>query len=197
LLAAGALSASLLGSTIPAQAATVTTTATTATSVTASVALAAPASVATRTSVTALSPAQVSARKVALARRLAAARVARTRVVAVSVARSKVGKRYSAGSAGPNRFDCSGLAMYVAKKAYGRSLPHYSKAQFSATKRVNRSSLRPGDLVFFFRHGAHHVGVYVGRGLMVSATNPRHGVKVDSVFSGWYGKRYSGAGRLV
>ena len=65
------------------------------------------------------------------------------------------------------------------------------------TKRVSKSQLRPGDLVFFFKRGAHHVGVYIGRGLMVSATNPRHGVKIDAVFSGWYGSRYSGAGRLV
>jgi len=32
---------------------------------------------------------------------------------------------------------------------------------------------------------------------MVSATNPWGGVQVDPVFSGWYGQRYSGAGRLV
>ncbi len=62
---------------------------------------------------------------------------------------------------------------------------------------MSKGSLRPGDLVFFFRHGAHHVGVYIGGGRMVSATNPRGGVKIDAVFSGWYGSRYSGAGRLV
>ena len=41
------------------------------------------------------------------------------------------------------------------------------------------------------------MGLYVGNGKMISATNPRSGVKVDCVFSGWYGSRYSGAGRLV
>jgi cell wall-associated NlpC family hydrolase len=87
--------------------------------------------------------------------------------------------------------------MYVAKHSYGRSLPHYSKAQYRVTKRVARANLRPGDLVFFFKRGAHHVGVYIGHGKMVGAANPRKGVRIDSVFSGWYGARYTGAGRLV
>ena len=193
-LLTSALGAGLLGATIPAQAAPVTSTAT----ITPAAAVAAPTTVTTRTvTATALTPAQVAAQRAAVARKVAAARVAHKRVVAVKVARSKVGARYRAGMSGPTRFDCSGLAMYVARAAYGRSLPHFSKAQYAVTKRVSKSQLRPGDLVFFFKRGAHHVGVYIGRGLMVSATNPRHGVKVDAVFSGWYGSRYSGAGRLV
>lgn len=191
LLATGALAAGVLGTTVPAQATAVTRTASVATTsvVTMSVARAAVAP-------TTVSPAAVAVRKAAAAR-VAAARVTHIRVTAVSIARSKVGSRYSAGHAGPTRFDCSGLALYVVKKATGRTLPHYSRAQMSATKRVSKGQLRPGDLVFFFRHGAHHVGVYIGHGRMVSATNPHGGVKIDSVFSGWYGSRYSGAGRLV
>ncbi len=193
-LLTSALGAGLLGATIPAQAAPVTSTAT----VTPAAAVAAPTTVTTRTvTATALTPAQLAAHKAAVAKKVAAARVAKKRVTAVKVARSKVGARYRAGMSGPSRFDCSGLAMYVARAAYGRSLPHFSKAQYAVTKRVSKSQLRPGDLVFFFKRGAHHVGVYIGRGLMVSATNPRHGVKIDAVFSGWYGSRYSGAGRLV
>ncbi len=193
-LLTSALGAGLLGATIPAQAAPVTSTAT----VTLAAAVAAPTTVTTRTvTATALTPAQLAAHKAAVAKKVAAARVAKKRVTAVKVARSKVGARYRAGMSGPSRFDCSGLAMYVARAAYGRSLPHFSKAQYAVTKRVSKSQLRPGDLVFFFKRGAHHVGVYIGRGLMVSATNPRHGVKIDAVFSGWYGSRYSGAGRLV
>jgi peptidoglycan DL-endopeptidase CwlO len=192
LLVTGALAVGVLGTTVPAQAAVVTPTTTIATTsvVTTSV---------TTTSVApaVLTTAQIAARKAAATRAAAAARAMKMRVTAVTIARSKVGSRYSAGRSGPTRFDCSGLALYVVKKATGRSLPHYSKAQFRATKRVSKKALRPGDLVFFFRHGAHHVGVYIGRGLMVSATNPRTGVKVDPVFTGWYGKRYSGAGRLV
>ncbi len=182
LLVTGALAVGVLGTTVPAQAAVVTPTTTIATT--------AVVTTAARRRPPPASPAALAARKVA-------ARALKIRVSAVTIARSKVGMRYSAGRSGPTRFDCSGLALYVVKRASGRTLPHYSKAQFRATKRVTKKALRPGDLVFFFGHGAHHVGVYIGRGLMVSATNPRGGVQVDPVFSGWYGKRYSGAGRLV
>lgn len=179
LLVTGALAVGVLGTAVPAQAAVVSPTSTIATT-----------SVSTTSVAPTLTPAALAARR-------AAVRVMKMRVTAVTVARSRVGMRYSAGRSGPTRFDCSGLALYVVKKATGRTLPHYSKAQFRATKRVSKKALRPGDLVFFFRHGTHHVGVYIGRGLMVSATNPRGGVQIDPVFSGWYGQRYSGAGRLV
>ena len=196
LLVTGALAVGVLGTTVPAQAAVVTPTSTIAAAsvVTTSVTT---TSVTTAVAPTALAPAVVAARRAAAVRAAVAARAMRMRVTAVIVARSRLGSRYVAGSAGPTRFDCSGLALYVVRRATGRSLPHYSKAQFRATKRVSRSALRPGDLVFFFGRGAHHVGIYIGRGLMISATNPRGGVRVDPVFSGWYGQRYSGAGRLV
>ena len=195
LLMTGALSVGLMGASVPAQAATTTTAAVASTTVVTT-------SVPTVTVVptAAQTAASVAARKAAAQRaamHLAAVRALRVRASVVHIARTKVGSRYVAGRSGPTKFDCSGLALYVVKKATGRSLPHYSKAQFRATKRVAKSALRPGDLVFFFRRGAHHVGIYIGGGRMVSATNPRHGVKIDSVFSGWYGSRYSGAGRLI
>lgn len=185
ILIAGALAAGVLSTTVPAAAEPVVITSV------------APAVVAPRivvaTTVTALTPAQLAARKAAIQ----AAAVAKIRVKAVAIARAQVGDRYVAGRSGPNKFDCSGLTLYVVKNATGRTLPHYSKAQFRATKRVAKKDLKPGDLVFFFKRGAHHVGVYIGNGKMVGATNPRSGVKIDNVFSGWYGSRYSGAGRLV
>jgi cell wall-associated NlpC family hydrolase len=206
LLASGALAAGVLGTTIPAQAGVVTPTSTVATSsvVVTSVArtvaaanVAATAVTTNSVAVASLSPALVAARRAATARVAAAARVTRIRISAVTIAQSRIGSRYSAGHAGPRAFDCSGLALYVVRKATGRTLPHDSKAQFGVTKRVAKKDLRPGDLVFFFRYGAHHVGIYIGHGRMVSATNPSGGVRIDSVFSGWYGSRYSGAGRLV
>jgi cell wall-associated NlpC family hydrolase len=115
---------------------------------------------------------------------------------AVAYALSKVGHRYVAGADGPGTFDCSGLTM-AAYRSAGISLPHYSKAQYSATRHISRSELRPGDLLFFFGGGAHHVSMYIGGGMMVSASNPRDGVEIIAAFGPWYGSRYSGAGRVV
>ena len=39
--------------------------------------------------------------------------------------------------------------------------------------------------------------MYIGGGMMVSASNPRDGVEVIAAFGPWYGSRYSGAGRVV
>ena len=116
--------------------------------------------------------------------------------IAVAYALSKVGDAYVAGASGPHAFDCSGLTM-AAYRAAGISLPHYSYSQFDVTRRVSRSDLRPGDLVFYFGYGAHHVAMYIGGGMMVSASNPSAGVQIIGVWSAWYSERYSGGGRVV
>ena len=116
--------------------------------------------------------------------------------IAVAYALSKVGDAYVAGADGPRAFDCSGLTM-AAYRAAGISLPHYSYSQFAVTRRVSRGDLRPGDLVFYFGYGSHHVAMYIGGGMMVSASNPSAGVQIIGVWSSWYAERYSGGGRVA
>jgi cell wall-associated NlpC family hydrolase len=116
--------------------------------------------------------------------------------LAIQYALSQVGDRYVAAAAGPDAFDCSGLTLAAWRQA-GVSLPHYSYAQFSSVRRIPDSELQPGDLVFYFGSGAHHVGMYIGNGKMVHAANPRDGVEITDYKGPWYGERYSGAGRVV
>ena len=80
------------------------------------------------------------------------------------------GKPYVWGAEGPDAFDCSGLVMYALQKAFGKSFPHYSGAQYNATTPV--SNPQPGDLVFFGPGGSDHVGVYAGGGKYWSAMSP-------------------------
>ena len=108
---------------------------------------------------------------------------------AVSYARAQVGDAYVYGAAGPDAFDCSGLTM-MAWRAAGVSLPHSSSAQYSSGAKVSRSSLQPGDLVFYYQP-ISHVGIYVGNGQIVHAANPSTGVSMTSVDS----MPYSGAVR--
>jgi len=116
--------------------------------------------------------------------------------LAIQYALSQVGDRYVAAAAGPDSFDCSGLTLAAWRQA-GVSLPHYSYAQFGQVRRIPDSELQPGDLVFYFGSGAHHVGMYIGNGKMVHAANPRDGVEITDYKGPWYGERYSGAGRVV
>jgi cell wall-associated NlpC family hydrolase len=108
---------------------------------------------------------------------------------AVNAALSQVGKPYRWGAAGPDAYDCSGLTMWAWAQA-GVSLPHSSQMQYSATARVPRSALQPGDLLFF-GSPIHHVGMYVGGGRMVEAPYTGASVRVVSAFR----TDYVGAGR--
>lgn len=89
------------------------------------------------------------------------------RAIAVKKACSLIGRPYVWGATGPSSFDCSGLTQ-AAWRAAGVSLTHYTGDQFKETKYVSRTAMQPGDLVFFYGD-RHHVGIYVGNGLMVHA----------------------------
>jgi len=114
-----------------------------------------------------------------------------TRVV--DYARRFRGVRYVYGGSSPRTgFDCSGFVRYVYAH-FGLTLAHSSYAQFGRGRRVNRGSLRPGDLVFF--DGLGHVGIYIGNGRFIHA--PRTGTRVRiETLAGWYGSRFVGARRL-
>jgi len=85
----------------------------------------------------------------------------------VSIARKYLGAPYRWAASGPNSFDCSGFTMFVYRQV-GVRLPHSSRAQIHSGQRVSRSDLAPGDLVFF-GSPIHHVGMYVGGGMMIHA----------------------------
>jgi cell wall-associated NlpC family hydrolase len=109
---------------------------------------------------------------------------------AVAKAKEQIGKPYEWGASGPNSFDCSGLTMY-AWRAGGRSLPHSSRAQWSATTRVSVSAVQPGDILFY-GSPIHHVGIYVGGGQMVEAPETGEYVRYASI----YRSDLVGAGRV-
>lgn len=115
---------------------------------------------------------------------------------AVRYALAQVGNSYVAAAAGPSAFDCSGLTLAAWRQA-GVSLPHYSFSQYSTTRHIPLSAAQPGDLLFYFGGGTHHVAMYIGGGRMVHAANPSSGVIVSSVYEGWYMQRFSGVGRVV
>ncbi|MFF4401216.1 NlpC/P60 family protein [Streptomyces sp. NPDC001480] len=98
---------------------------------------------------------------------------------AVAYAYRALGSPYVWGATGPNAFDCSGLAQ-AAYRSAGISLPRTTYAQINAGRRVSRSELAPGDLVFFYS-GISHVGIYVGNGQMIHAPNPSAPVRLAPV----------------
>lgn len=110
----------------------------------------------------------------------------------VDAAVSKVGSAYAYASSGPYAFDCSGLTSWAYRQV-GIDLPRTSGGQYSsAGRRIAKSELQPGDLVFYYS-GISHVGIYIGNGKIVDAANRRSGVRIAALDS----MPYAGAVRVV
>jgi cell wall-associated NlpC family hydrolase len=104
---------------------------------------------------------------------------------------SKLGTPYKYGGTGPE-YDCSGFVM-MAWRQGGVSLPRVVPDQFSATHRVAKADLEPGDVVFF--DGLGHDGIYVGGGKFIHSPHTGDVVKISSLSDSWYASNYYGAGR--
>jgi cell wall-associated NlpC family hydrolase len=114
---------------------------------------------------------------------------------AAKIALRAVGVPYRwGGSSLTSGFDCSGLVYWT----YGRlgiEVPHSSYALFDTGRRVARSRMKPGDVLFF--SGLGHVGLYLGRGRMVHAPQSGRNVEVVTLRNSNYGTRLVGARRVV
>ena len=98
----------------------------------------------------------------------------------VEYARAQLGKPYAFATAGSATFDCSGLTK-MAWGSVGVRMPHYSGAQAVLFPKISFSNLQPGDLVLFY-DDLHHVGIYIGGGMMINAPQTGDVVKVSSVW---------------
>jgi len=94
--------------------------------------------------------------------------------LALKFALAQIGKPYVYGGAGPDTYDCSGLAQR-AWRAAGVQIPRTTQQQAGFGKPVPVKQMRPGDLVIFYAD-ASHVGVYAGNGKVVVA--PHQGAYV-------------------
>lgn len=108
--------------------------------------------------------------------------------------------RYRWGGRGPaTGFDCSGLVSHVFSESIGLQVRGSSADLGRQARPVPVDQLQPGDLLFFNTLGARHshVGVYVGDGRFVHASNPRTGVRIDQLSNRYYAARFEGAGTLL
>ena len=104
---------------------------------------------------------------------------------------------YRSGGADLHGFDCSGLVQYVLAQN-GLAVPRVVREQYEIGSRVKLDELEPGDLVFFKTEGRHvsHVGIAIGGDRFVHAPNARGTVRVDSLATGYWGERITGARRI-
>jgi len=115
---------------------------------------------------------------------------------AINVARRYLGVSYLWAGMSGYGIDCSGLT-YLAYRAAGVTLPRDAADQARIGQPVARKHLQPGDLVFFgrgARTNIHHVGIYIGRGLVLHAPHTGDRVRITPL-AGW--SDYWGARRII
>jgi cell wall-associated NlpC family hydrolase len=105
----------------------------------------------------------------------------------VRIALSERHKRYVYGASGPSAFDCSGFVRYAYRRAgvsghLGGGHSAYAMYRWArAHHRTSRSHPRVGDVVVY--GGGTHVGIYIGHGRVISALNPRLGIRITSLYA--------------
>ena len=113
-------------------------------------------------------------------------------------AQKYVGTPYVWGGSTPETgFDCSGYVCWVYNQNgydVGRTT---ANGLWQKSQHISEAEAKPGDLVFFEgtydTPGKSHVGIYLGKGMMVSAGDP---IKYANIHSSYWEKHLAGFGRL-
>lgn len=110
-----------------------------------------------------------------------------------------LGVPYRGGGNSKRGIDCSGLSSHLYKKVYHKKLQRNSDDQRTKDcRKVGKSRLREGDLVFFHngrkKRVASHVGVYLKDNKFIHASTSR-GVIISSLEEDYYRRHWLGGGR--
>ncbi|HTV97534.1 MAG TPA: C40 family peptidase [Steroidobacteraceae bacterium] len=117
--------------------------------------------------------------------------------IMVASATAMLGQPYRYGGSAPGGFDCSGLVAYAALRA-GIRLPRTAHQQLRAGRRIRRSDLRAGDLVFMHLAGKElHVGIALDGARFIHAPASGGRVRIDSLAAAPYARGFIGARRVI
>ena len=95
--------------------------------------------------------------------------------------------------------DCSSFVQLVFNKRHGYKLPRSSIQQSKVGKKVKKSKLKAGDLVFFDTTNdgkINHVGIYIGDGKFIHSS-PINKVGKSDLDKGYWEDRYVTARRVL
>jgi len=103
------------------------------------------------------------------------------------------------GNSEDTGFDCSGFVRAMYNQTVGHMLPRRAEEQAAATEKIDRSELKPGDLVFFntMRRAFSHVGIYVGEGKFIHSPRSGAQVRVEDMNGSYWQRRFDGARRVL
>ena len=105
------------------------------------------------------------------------------------------GTRYKLGGTTKFGIDCSALMQIFYASLYGLSIPRTAREQYGFSKKISRTEIREGDLVFFNTiGGVSHVGMYLQNNKFVHAS--KNGVTISDLYEDYWLKHFVGAGRI-
>jgi len=103
---------------------------------------------------------------------------------------------YHYGGTTKKGIDCSAFVDSIFATVFGIMLPRTAREQYKVTRRISRTELEEGDLLFFnTRGGISHVGIYLKNNKFIHASVSM-GVTISDIFDPYYLKRFVGAGRV-
>lgn len=91
--------------------------------------------------------------------------------------------------------DCSGMVTYIFDKVADMKMGGSAADIARKGRAIERSNLRPGDLVFFNTRNApfSHVGIYIGDERFVHAPSTNGRVRIDKLADRYYAQRFETA----
>jgi cell wall-associated NlpC family hydrolase len=106
-----------------------------------------------------------------------------------------IGTRYKLGGTTKEGIDCSALMQILFTSLYGVTLPRTAREQFGFSRRISRTELKEGDLVFFNTvGGVSHVGMYLQNNKFIHASS--NGVTISDLYEDYWLRRFVGVGRV-
>jgi cell wall-associated NlpC family hydrolase len=104
--------------------------------------------------------------------------------------------RYRIGGHSKRGIDCSGFMQVTFKSKFDITLPRDTRSQGAVGKRVKKTALRTGDLVFFNTgRNVRHVGVYLDQQKFLHASTSS-GVIISDMNNSYWSRRYWQARRV-
>lgn len=111
-----------------------------------------------------------------------------------------IGVKYRFGGTNEKHgLDCSGYVQLVFKNSIGLLLPRTAAEMSNVGESVQKSELKPGDLVFFntMQRDFSHVGIYLGDNYFMHAPSTGAEVRVENMKSDYWLRRFNGARRVL